>query len=456
MPNRKLKINLHKVARSWWWEEGENVNLSHFTSTSYKSNIFSKVITTNSSGKASIKINAPNLYGKYLLVAEDQTTQHKSSTFITFSNWGDESSSAKKVLDILSVSSDKKNYFVGDTAYISFPSSSNQTALISIEKGGEVVKSYWVHCNEKKTVEKVSIEEYMMPNFFVSIMLFQPYGNTKNDLPLRLYSIINLKVEKSERHLYPTISTPEIISPSKSFRVVVSEKNKKNMTYTLAIVDEGLLSLTNHKLKDPYDVFNVSEAYRVSTYDLYKNIFGAYKGNSQAIAGIGGGVDGIHDENNVMGGKKVSRFKPVVKFLGPYNYNGEARVHNVKLDNYIGSVKFMVVAGNVQQGNYGVAQKKVPVKNKLMVFGTFPRKLTPGEKINIPVTVFKTEESVQSATVKVETNDKLNPLGVKTKNIDLSKKDEKVLYFEYEALNKTGAGKILFTATNKTMFQNMK
>lgn len=44
---------------------------------------------------------------------------------------------------------------------------------------------------------------------------------------------------------------PEVLRPETNFNVTVSEKSGKPMTYTLAIVDDGLLDLTNFKTPDP-------------------------------------------------------------------------------------------------------------------------------------------------------------------------------------------------------------
>jgi uncharacterized protein YfaS (alpha-2-macroglobulin family) len=51
------------------------------------------------------------------------------------------------------------------------------------------------------------------------------------------------------------------------------------MTYTLAIVDEGLLDLTRFKTPDPWNHFYAREALGVRTWDLYDQVIGAF-GNS--------------------------------------------------------------------------------------------------------------------------------------------------------------------------------
>ena len=62
-------------------------------------------------------------------------------------------------------------------------------------------------------------------------------------------------VNNRETVLEPQIQMPDVLRPETEFSVTVSEKKGKAMTYTLAIVDDGLLDLTNFKTPDPRNDF---------------------------------------------------------------------------------------------------------------------------------------------------------------------------------------------------------
>ena len=129
------------------------------------------------------------------------------------------------------------------------------------------------------------------------------------------------------------------------------------MTYTVALVEEGLLDLTRFKTPDPWSRFYAREALGVKTWDLYDMVIGAYGGKLGTILGIGGDNDMVANES----ADKANRFKPVVTFLGPFTLKaGSINKHTVKLPNYIGSVKAMVVAG--KKGAYGFAER--PYRSK--------------------------------------------------------------------------------------------
>ena len=48
---------------------------------------------------------------------------------------------------------------------------------------------------------------------------------------------------------------PDTIRPEQQVIITVSEQNGKEMTYCVAIVDEGLLDLTRFKTPDPHEFF---------------------------------------------------------------------------------------------------------------------------------------------------------------------------------------------------------
>jgi uncharacterized protein YfaS (alpha-2-macroglobulin family) len=104
------------------------------------------------------------------------------------------------------------------------------------------------------------------------------------------------------------------------------------MTYTIAIVDDGLLDLTRFKTPNAWNEFYAKEALGVKTWDVYDDVIGAYGGKINQVFSIGGDED--------LGGgqaKKANRFKPVVIYLGPFSIGkGEIKSHTIKLPKYVG------------------------------------------------------------------------------------------------------------------------
>jgi len=221
---------------------------------------------------------------------------------------------------------------------------------------------------------------------------------------------------------------PDELKPETNFTIKVSEKNQKAMTYTLAVVDEGLLDLTRFPTPDIHQSFYRHEALGVKTFDLYDYVIGAYSGSISNIYEIGG--DDAAEQGKM---NKANRFKPVVDYLGPFELKaGETKTHQVYMPNYIGSVRTMLIAGDAKKGAYGNTEKTTPVKKPLMVLASVPRKLSPGEEVSIPVTVFAMEDRIKNVTVKLATGEAFEAVNGNTQNLHFDGPGDDIVNFNYK------------------------
>ncbi len=208
------------------------------------------------------------------------------------------------------------------------------------------------------------------------------------------------------------------------------------MTYTLALVDEGLLRLTAYTAPDPWDTFYRREASQLSGWDLYDYVAGAFAGKLESLLAVGGGDDAL-----AAGERKANRFPPVVRFVGPVTLaKGATNTHEIELPQYVGAVRLMVVAGH--GGSWGVAEKEVQVKSELMVLPTLPRVLSTGEDVSFPVTVFNMKDDLRSATVSVTTSGPVSVSGKAGQSVTFAKAEEKVVTFQLAAGSTTGVGTV--------------
>lgn len=428
--NRNIKVQLFQIQWRWWWSRRSD-NLSKYEDATVHRPYRKYDLTTDAQGKATFKINIPEKdRGRYLVRVIDEASGHATGRTMYFMrNWYDDpgkqdAESAK----MLVFSSDKEKYKTGETATLTFPSGSGGRALISIENGTKVLSTKWVKTQKKETKFDLKLTPEMAPNIFVNISFLQPHERVKNDLPIRLYGVIPIEVEDPNTILKPQINMPEELKPKEKFSIKVSEGNNKPMTYTLAVVEEGLLDLTRFPTPDIHKRFYSREALGVKTFDLYDYIIGAYSGSVNNIYEIGGDDVAESGKKN-----KANRFKPVAKFLGPfYLKSGETQQHQIEMPNYIGSVRTMLIAGDATKAAYGKAEKTTPVKKPLMVLASLPRKLSPGETVDLPVTVFTMDKNIQNVKVNVSTTDAFEALEGNSKTVQFDQPDEKLVNFKYK------------------------
>lgn len=442
---KNLKVKIYKVEWRWWWNSSYE-NLSSYVSNKYHRPYLNKTINTDANGKGSFNIKIPNNErGRYLIRIEDPVSGHATGrTAYFYRNWWQNATSGDKgAAKMLVFSADKEKYNVGETAQVTFQSGSEGRALVSVENGTEVLDYKWVKTKKGETSVDIPITKEMAPNVFVNISLLQPHAITSNDLPIRLYGVIPVMVEDPNTKLEPELNMPNVLRPEQKFDIKISEKNKKAMTYSIAVVEEGLLDLTRFKTPNAWHSFYAREALGVKTWDIFDDVIGAYSGSVDQVFAIGGDGNAAAGKN-----KKANRFKPVVTYLGPFNLKaGEKKTHSIKLPNYIGAVRTMVVAGNNTTQAYGSTDKSVQVKKPLMVLASLPRKLSPGEKVTLPVTVFAMEPKVKNVNIRLKLSNGISVVGETTKALNFAKPDEQMTYFKLDVSKAKGINTIEVIAT---------
>ena len=256
-----------------------------------------------------------------------------------------------------------------------------------------------------------------------------------------MYGVVPFTVTSPESHLAPIIHMADEVKPEAPCHVMVSEKNGREMAYTLAIVDEGLLDLTRFRTPDPWQAFNAREALGVNTWDLYNYVVGTYGGRIEQLFSIGGD-DALNKGPKAI----VNRFKPVVQFAGPFLLKkGEKRQHTYKMPNYNGRVRVMVVAGNGEA--YGNTEKSVLVRKPVMLLGTLPRVIGIGEEMVVPATVFATEKGVGDVQVTIACSGNMEVVGEKSHMLHFETVSDKLAQFRIRVKDTPGAGHVKITAT---------
>lgn len=434
--SRRVKMKIYEVNWRWWWDESEDYSVNYIRSSNRNLVTEKWIDVTNGRGIGSFRIDD---WGRYLMVLEDPISGHTSGDYFYMSWRGGEQGELGAAF--MSVSTNKNEFKVGEEIELTIPGTSGAQALVSIENGSKVIDHFWTRTADGNTTIKVKATSEMAPNIYAHVTLLQPHAQTKNDLPIRLYGIAPIKVVDQATILEPQISMSDELAPGKEVTIKVSEKNGKPMAYTIAVVDEGLLDITNFRTPDAWNHFYSREAIGVKTWDIYDEVIGAYGGRLEKVLTVGGDApsDGQGD-----GKKPDERFKPVVQFMGPFFTTGKSQSHTFTMPQYIGSVKTMVVAG--LEGAYGKADKTTPVIKPLMVLGTLPRVTGPGEKIKLPVNIFRYKDNIKNATVTIETDGLLSVNGERSASVDLSTSENVVRYFDLEVAKMLGSGTVKITA----------
>lgn len=431
--NRRLSVGFYRVNWRWWWDQGDD-QVSNYNSTTHNMAMATSELTTTADGLAFWDIQ-PERWGRYLIRVCDQESGHCSGSFFYAGfPWDGNDDNSRDLVAMLNFKADKEQYEVGESVQLTIPGGKAGRALVSLETGSGILEQFWVDTREGENKITFPTRPEMSPTVYAHVTMLQAHGQANNDLPIRMYGVLPLQIDHAATVLNPQIKLPTALRPEQNFTIEVSEKERQEMYYTLAIVDEGLLGLTRFTTPNPHAAFYAREALGVKTWDVYNNVLGAYGAEFDRLLSIGGDDTGQSQEM----GNTANRFPPVVRHLGPFKLEkGGKNKHSVRLPNYIGAVRVMVVASS--PGAYGAIEKSVPVKNPIMLLATLPRTLSPGDEIQVPVNVFVTDDNIREVQVNLKETSGLGEIQTSaSQTIRFSEPGDQVVVFPVKIVDGIG------------------
>ncbi|WP_020570252.1 alpha-2-macroglobulin family protein [Neolewinella persica] len=432
---RKLSVGLYRVNWRYWWQDNYD-NVARFNGSQHTEAIETYSATTTSDGSATVKVSVSD-WGRYLLRVCDSEGHCSGQYFYAGYNMEE---TDRESASLLRPVAEREEVSIGDEVNIKLPTSAGGKMLVSLETAVGSVEQFWVNAEAGETTVSFKTDERMVPTVYANITMLQPYEQTTNDRPVRLYGLVPVKVTNPETILQPQLTADDEWQPEGRVQVSVKENGGQDMTYTLAVVDEGLLGLTRFQTPNLHDRFFAKEALSVRTFDLYKYVIGSLNGDFGKVLAIGGDAGEGEDEDT----QTANRFEPVVRHLGPFRLQGgKTGRHELTLPNYVGAVRVMVVASS--NGAYGSAKKRIPVVQPLMLLPTLPRVLGPGETVDMPVNVFAMTDKVRNVSLEVKETEGLVTVPAGGQSITFNNKGSKLAYFPLTVGNKAGIARFAVT-----------
>ncbi|MCY1015477.1 Ig-like domain-containing alpha-2-macroglobulin family protein [Pyxidicoccus sp. MSG2] len=230
------------------------------------------------------------------------------------------------------------------------------------------------------------------PNVYVSAFLVKdPHLESKEAfMPDRAFGVGSVPLEPVDYTQAVKLNVPTEVRSNDTLTVDLDLGAVEGPTFaTVAVVDEGILSLTRFQSPDPLKQLFTKRALGVDTYETIGwTLLVPPGGNSRSTGGDG--------EGDASG--RVQPVKPVALWSGVVAVpaNGKLRVP-FKLPQYRGAVRVMAVTAGAKR--IGHASAQVLVRDPLVLQATLPRFLTQNDEIQVPV--FVTNLSGKAQDVKV-------------------------------------------------------
>lgn len=385
-----LEITIDKNKHFWWVDRYALTHYGGYQSEYYWENHAIDQVAVTAKARIDLKkyIRSP---GTYRCTVKDRASGHASAVYFTV--YQSDKPIPGLEPHLFAVDADRTECVAGDTIRIKVPGVPKSKILVSIERGKEVLEQNLFDLEDRESSLAIVTKESWSPNVYAHMTIIQPYEQDLNELPLRMYAVLPIRVQSAEPNLQPEVKIPNRIESEKWYDIEISESRGRAMEYTVAVIDEGLLNLTGFKTPDPVAHFNGKYPLLVKSWDLYKHLQRYFRLKFAGRISIGGD-DAYHPDAI----PEISRFKPVVLHIPSTKIKaGEKKKHRIKLPNYIGKVRIMILACHGDL--FGHWEKWVEVSNPLMIQSSFPRSLYAGDILDLPVNIFRKDASISNTTL---------------------------------------------------------
>ncbi|TQR30981.1 alpha-2-macroglobulin [Campylobacter sp. MIT 99-7217] len=443
LKGKKLEYKIYKANHSWWWDYSSFENFVRSNKSGSKLELIEKGELLSADKPISFDFDTKNFYGDMFIELVDVQSGASAGFSFYVSSWGEPSNA--DIISSLKIKTNKQSYAPNETAVIEFESVKNAKALITLSNEFDILKRFVVDTEDKSTKFELKLDKTYVPNVYVSVSLLQDYEGYENDRALRLFGVVPVRVEDEESKLKLELVAPEKIRPNEEFEISIQSKDKSPYTYTLAVVDEGLLDLTDFKTPDIWGYFYAKRGFALKVFDTYDKIIAKSFGEVLKVLSTGGDASTRDVKNK---DEKAERFKPVVLFQAPMKSDekGFAKA-KFAMPSYLGSVRVMVVAHSNKA--FGNAWKNIQVSAPAIMLETLPRAIRIDDEFDLLVQVFKLDEDVTSANLSVKTQNKLIELSQNEFKIDFGKEQVKNILIRAKAKKDIGIEEFDFALSAK-------
>ena len=400
-----------------------------------------KPVYTNSlafkAGRASFQY-VPAVSGEYeIRVRRSAGANYAATNFYAYS-YGSTTASSFEVSqegEVL-MTPDKATYAVGETAKVLFKTPFEGKLLVTIERNS-VLEQKWLTTKDKSVELSLPIDAKHLPNVYLTATLIRPIDGL--NLPLTVaHGFASLSVQDNATKL-PVQITAATASRSKR-KQTIKVKTARNAQVTVAIVDEGILSLKNFQTPDPHGFFYQKRALEVGSHDLYALLYPELPFKSTSSVG-GDGYDLERRVNPLSNG----RVKLVALWSGilETGLDGEAEF-TVDIPQFSGNLRIMAIA---YKGNaFGSSSSNMNVADPIVISTGLPRFLSPGDQVIMPVTLSNTTKKPATITARLSLTGPLVADSSMTQQLTVAPGKEGRVLFSVSAKQAIGIGAVTITA----------
>ena len=437
---KNLTYTFYEETRHFTWFRSGN-------SWNYETSIDDRIINSgniSTDSRQPVSLKFPVKFGHYRLEVMDQKTGVATS-FRFHAGWGGQSDLPDRP-DLVEVSLDKPFYNPGEKAYLNI-TAPYEGELFVAALGDHFEPIYHGKASLKGNHLELPLKGSLLQKGGVYLMatVFRPADIRSEKMPGRAIGLIWLDLKDEKHTLNVSVSAPETARPNQKLEIKSCvPKAVKDLYMQVALVDEGILNLTNYTTPDLLNYFFGQTFLMYTVRDSYGSLVNPYGSRPTNFkVGGGGGLEKLAFKNlDARTYKIVSLISPILHQFREEKegYCGSA---SFDLPEFSGNLRVMTMAWSPDA--MGSTDHSVITREPLETYISLPRFLAPRDEAHVMTEVDNLTGSDGSFSLNIKSEGSIVLKEPFDKKITLAKEQRQAMPLTLIA-GSAGVGKILLKA----------
>ena len=375
----------------------------------------------------------PKGEGQFLLVVSDGKGSSASTRFDVWRPWG-ASTKGASLPDRIDLELDKPLYRGREKATLSYRAPFPGRALLTVEAEGLVRAQ--VLTTDLSGKVTLPVDERLWPNGWCTLQVIRPM--TGRDGPVSALGALPLTVETAHSRATVELKTAEKIEPGQTLSVEALVRDQAGKALSgelwLALVDRGILGLTDHGTPDPQGRFTARRRLNSRARDLYDELIPIESRQTPLLHPAGGA--GAVALGLALSPLQARGFTVLAEVRSLPVEKGQAQV-SFDLPEFSGGARLMAVFSGTSVGS---AQADVAIARKVTVDPALPEVLAPDDSVVASLQLLSTASTDLALSLNVAAQGALSLEGDGTFSLTLAPGESRLIDLPLKAASEAGYG----------------